>query len=591
MEDQNGSDSHQWPVVLVLSAVLALEIALVYCFCGDLVLSMSEQLLHALETTRVKDRNLNRWALTAVAVLLVGSAWLRTHLQRHFAEYREVRISSSLFAWQLVVSMGVVAYARVLSASGLRLILGAAGEWVLSGGVAIIWMLSTIATVVPRRHLGELIKWGTASVVVGTALAWIAWKAGLMTEAFWNFTGGTTLDLVYCLLHAVSDSPVIQPDEMVVGTRDFQVRVYPLCSGFQGIGLICVLLAAYLWLYRRSYRFPRSFLLFPVGITLIWLANAVRITALILVGVWISPELAVDGFHSKAGWIAFLIVGLGIVWASSRMRFFTVSEAFQAAVATVPVAHLSAVPQMAESSTTPIDLSLAPSSTLECVLSSDYESCESATSPQAVMLLVPFLVLTATTILTGAFTSGFDVLYPIRVIVVAVLLWYFRGEFLPLQCRVSARSILIGAVAFALWMLLVPAGTEQSPEVSATRDPMSLSQPWSILWLMCRVLGSVVTVPIAEELAFRGFLTRRIISEDVDSVNMGQFSWLSFLLSSVAFGALHGDAWLAATVVGMLFAVALYSRRRLVDAVLAHATTNACLSVYVMATGSWSAWG
>ena len=98
-------------------------------------------------------------------------------------------------------------------------------------------------------------------------------------------------------------------------------------------------------------------------------------------------------------------------------------------------------------------------------------------------------------------------------------------------------------------------------------------------------------MPIAEELFFRGFLIRRCISEDADSVPIGQFSWFSFLVSSIAFGALHGDAWLAAIVVGMLFGLALFTRRRLFDAVVAHATTNALLSGYVIATGSWAQWG
>jgi hypothetical protein len=54
---------------------------------------------------------------------------------------------------------------------------------------------------------------------------------------------------------------------------------------------------------------------------------------------------------------------------------------------------------------------------------------------------------------------------------------------------------------------------------------------------------------------------------------------------------LHGNAWLAGIVVGMLFGVALYVRRSLFDAVVAHATTNALLSSYVITTGSWSEWG
>jgi O-methyltransferase involved in polyketide biosynthesis len=41
----------------------------------------------------------------------------------------------------------------------------------------------------------------------------------------------------------------------------------------------------------------------------------------------------------------------------------------------------------------------------------------------------------------------------------------------------------------------------------------------------------------------------------------------------------------------MLFGVAVCARRRLFDAVVAHATTNALLSGYVVAIGSGSEWG
>lgn len=51
-------------------------------------------------------------------------------------------------------------------------------------------------------------------------------------------------------------------------------------------------------------------------------------------------------------------------------------------------------------------------------------------------------------------------------------------------------------------------------------------------------------------------MIRRCIAEDTESVPEGQFSWFSFLASSAAFGFLHGDAWLAGIVAGMLFAAA-----------------------------------
>jgi CAAX prenyl protease-related protein len=91
------------------------------------------------------------------------------------------------------------------------------------------------------------------------------------------------------------------------------------------------------------------------------------------------------------------------------------------------------------------------------------------------------------------------------------------------------------------------------------------------LWLLFRLVGYVVIAPLAEELAFRGFLTRRIVQPDFQNVPLGMFSWSSFLISSVLFGAFHGGMWLAGTLAGMSFALALYHRRALGDAVQAHA--------------------
>ena len=90
----------------------------------------------------------------------------------------------------------------------------------------------------------------------------------------------------------------------------------------------------------------------------------------------------------------------------------------------------------------------------------------------------------------------------------------------------------------------------------------SLGAGWGTVWLVFRIVGSVVTVPIAEELAFRGYLTRRLITSEFQDVPLGRFTWVSFLLSSVLFGALH-SRWLAGTLAGMLY-TGHYSARRTV---------------------------
>src|SRR5438128_1765399 len=109
-------------------------------------------------------------------------------------------------------------------------------------------------------------------------------------------------------------------------------------------------------------------------------------------------------------------------------------------------------------------------------------------------------------------------------------------------------------------------------------------------WLGFRTLAAVVTVPIAEELAFRGFLIRRLISADFESIDSRTFTYFSVLVSSIAFGLLHGGHWLAGTVAGIAYAAAFLQRGRIGDAVAAHATTNALLAACVLFRGNWYLW-
>ncbi len=98
-------------------------------------------------------------------------------------------------------------------------------------------------------------------------------------------------------------------------------------------------------------------------------------------------------------------------------------------------------------------------------------------------------------------------------------------------------------------------------------------------------LLTIVVVPLAQELAFRGFLLRRLISADFTEVSPGRFSLPSFLISSVAFGVLQGN-WIIGTISGMLFALAQYWRGRTADAFLAHALTSLFAVAYSLAAGA-----
>jgi CAAX prenyl protease-like protein len=117
---------------------------------------------------------------------------------------------------------------------------------------------------------------------------------------------------------------------------------------------------------------------------------------------------------------------------------------------------------------------------------------------------------------------------------------------------------------------------------------LPLADRWT--WIAFRVAAAVVTVPVAEELAFRGYLARRLMSRDFDSIPFTGLTALSIALSSIAFGLMHGQQWLVGILAGLAYAFALRWRGRIGDAVLAHAISNLLLAVWVLGFGDWAQW-
>ena len=549
-----------WRAFRARAAIVVLEAVLIVgAFPGPIA---------TLRADVIESTSFNRWR----GVLLVLVLLLLNHVRNHAAEYRDSRFSRPILAWNGLSSVTLMACLWGMAGGFIEPTLGRWGQLLLVMTMAAVWGASVLAMWLPRlSQVPSFIGLGALVTVFFLAARYVE----LFTRKFWLYSGGTTVDLVEILLTPFAGAPVIRPEPFVIGTDAFKVQIFETCSGFQGIGLITLLLGGYLLWFRQIHRFPQSLLLFPIGIGIIWLGNAVRITALILVGIWIDPKIAVDGFHSQAGWISFLIVGLGTIWVAQQMSFFSIRAPADVGLpvgeATSPAGAAIAAPAAATAGT-------------------DGEP-EVSHGPSAFACLLPFLVLTAVTILTQAFTSGFNYLYPLRVIAVAAVLWSLRRHYRPGPQPLSVVGIGIGVFTFLVWMALAPADGLEDAEKVAAMDPAQLGQPWALLWLLFRLAGYTITVPIAEELAFRGFLPRRLIDDDIERVPAGTFTWLSFLASSLAFGAMHGADWQRATLAGLAFALALYHRRRLSDAIVAHATTNAFLGGYVIATGAWTEWG
>jgi CAAX prenyl protease-like protein len=97
-----------------------------------------------------------------------------------------------------------------------------------------------------------------------------------------------------------------------------------------------------------------------------------------------------------------------------------------------------------------------------------------------------------------------------------------------------------------------------------------------------------LTVPLAEELAYRGFLMRRLQSRDFDSLAYERVGWFAIAASAVLFGAAHGALWLPGCVAGFAYGWIVRRQGRLGEAVTAHMMTNFLVAAVALGSGNWA---
>ena len=134
-------------------------------------------------------------------------------------------------------------------------------------------------------------------------------------------------------------------------------------------------------------------------------------------------------------------------------------------------------------------------------------------------------------------------------------------------------GLSVGLLVFVIWILpeqfnipfyrrfciVGEGGTQAVAEASAAM-------------IAVRLIGSAFVISVAEELFFRKWL-----------IGFAGFWWM------VGLFAIEHDRWLVAAICGVAYGV-LYLRRGLVAAIVAHATTNLVLGLWVLKSGQWQFW-
>ena len=206
--------------------------------------------------------------------------------------------------------------------------------------------------------------------------------------------------------------------------------------------------------------------------------------------------------------------------------------------------------------------------------------------------IFPFLLFVLLTGITPYIPGKVMYAYPLKTILVSISVILFWPYYAEIKKELKALDLLValffGALVFVIW-IFDPAWYPHLGESQVFNPWQEIEVPWAYIWISFRILGASVLVAIIEEVFWRGFLLRWLIKEDYQSVSLGDFTWRSFLISSVLFGVEHHE-WLVGIIAGMLYALLLYRTKSLLTCIIAHGLTNYMLAMYVLSTGDWKFW-
>ncbi len=438
------------------------------------------------------------------------------------------------------------------------------GGWILFFSVAISCVVLTglvlaALACIPLRVWMEMVH-ATGRLWLYSLLAGVAaWCLRFPLQTAWNVSvlaQGRILQAAAfrsaaAVLGFMLPDVIVDPANFILGTDRFSVSVEAACSGLEGLGLILIFTLAWLLFFRRETRFPQALVLIPCALAAAWALNIARLVVLILIGNAGAPEVAMVGFHSQAGWIAFTLVAYMFAMAAGRLSWIRRDAALALSPADVGV------------------------------------RADESTATAA--YLVPFLAILAATFISRAASGQFEWLYPLRFVAAGWALWHYRKAYQNIRWRFGWEALAVGAGVFLVWVF--PNFNQAHPAATALGTELSKLSPitrWS--WISVRVIAAVVTVPIAEELAFRGFLARRLVSRGFDEFPLERLTVISIVISSAVFGLMHGEHWMVGVGAGLAFAALAKWKGRLGDAVAAHAVSNLLLAAWVLVRGDWGLW-
>ena len=298
------------------------------------------------------------------------------------------------------------------------------------------------------------------------------------------------------------------------------------CSGFQGLQLITLLGVSFL-LYEKP-PFVRVWAWFALGLVLILCSNLVRVTLLIGIGASGHHQWATDAFHSSAGTFFFALIGALMIYLAHR------------------------------SSNKEEELKSRPI----CLAQANLEKVD----------LIPFLVFLFLTLLFRPLSPDLDWAYPIKVLTLSLVLIVCTNWKSVVSVKAPGWLPLITGLGIGVfWTVLQP--EPSSPNIHIKEANLS--------WILFRMLGSIVLIPIIEERFFRRYLLHLLSFRKARADISTPYELVPCLISSLIFGLVHQNIW-GGILSGLIFCWISKRRSNLSDAIWCHAAANLFLTILVV---------
>jgi exosortase E/protease (VPEID-CTERM system) len=396
------------------------------------------------------------------------------------------------------------------------------------GGFA-LWLSeprNLLAFFTPVRSLVLIIPILIAIASVGAggyfwAIDWVKTLTFRSTDAFLRMIGESTD------LHAA--------DIMIIGVGDFRAKLLEGCSGFSGMAMVSLVVFLYGLASRQRLKLGRVLVLIPLAILLSWIVNILRISSIMLIGAYVSPDLAINAFHSYAGWISFTVLSAILIILSESVPWFRRAG--------------------------------NPANRPATRFFSDRTAAE----------ILPFALFLATGLIVSALFPVPAAGYPIIAIVAGLSIAAFFPIYSGVLQSICPLSVASGLFVGILW-LFAQGGGDPVP----IADILGAAAPaMAGIWVLMRLIGTILFIPLIEEMFFRSYLLRRL------DFGGGWGPTVALILTSVAFASLHGE-WVLALIAGLIFGGLVLRSGKVGDAVVAHVVANATIALWAISIDDWS---